>query len=379
MFISNHNSCFSKMGKRIKVNSRVSTEAWRCDIPKSEETARWSYSIFGKEWRDARIIGTVKEKVGIKWFVVWEIDGEEATFDSENLLIELDTAPKQSLIGASTSISRPDAELSDSNFCEFSDADAAADDATEGEVAESENEDDEARQAEAPEDNPAEGEADDEICMMELIKKKKVVGEGYVEKIHNMTLNENQVCVFLSSVFTESIPDELKDFVVGTSIPWNEKWLCHKREMEITLNEEVKIFHNDTNIGIGTVTEICSGSTGRRVASVSITTVFENNVIISEYNDMERFAVGKVIDWNTDNLEVHTELPLRKVCDPNLWKKTVKVKKRKGHEHSTPKGVIKRRKVLTEYDEVNNCGEKCPRKCKGEFDKKRQIQLRNGY
>ena len=36
------------MEKQIKVKTRVSTEVWHCDIAKSYESARWSYSIFGK-------------------------------------------------------------------------------------------------------------------------------------------------------------------------------------------------------------------------------------------------------------------------------------------------------------------------------------------
>ena len=46
------------MSKRIRISSRVSTEAWRFDQTKID-VDRWSYKIFGELWRDARIIGTV--------------------------------------------------------------------------------------------------------------------------------------------------------------------------------------------------------------------------------------------------------------------------------------------------------------------------------
>ena len=46
---------------RIKVGKRVSTEAWRCDVSNANDEARWSYGVFGENWHDARIFGTVKE------------------------------------------------------------------------------------------------------------------------------------------------------------------------------------------------------------------------------------------------------------------------------------------------------------------------------
>ena len=57
---------------RIKVGSRVSTEAWRFDQKSAELKDRWSYLQFGELWMDARIVGTVEGKTGNRWLVKWE-------------------------------------------------------------------------------------------------------------------------------------------------------------------------------------------------------------------------------------------------------------------------------------------------------------------
>ena len=62
-----------------------------------------------------------------------------------------------------------------------------------------------------------------------------------------------------------------------------------------------------------------------------------------------------------------------------MEKNIEKNKERAGKGYSTAKGIVKRRKILTEYDTMNNCGEKCPRKYMQQFDKNHQIKLRNGY
>ena len=51
------------MSKRIRIGSRVSTEAWRFEQTKID-VDRWSYKKFGELWRDARIVGTVIEQSG---------------------------------------------------------------------------------------------------------------------------------------------------------------------------------------------------------------------------------------------------------------------------------------------------------------------------
>lgn len=84
------------MSKRIKVNSRVSTEAWRFDQIQANDvdTNRWSYMHFGEGWRDARVYGIVKEKSGQKWRIKWDIDGEITEFETDILHKENDL-PKQ--------------------------------------------------------------------------------------------------------------------------------------------------------------------------------------------------------------------------------------------------------------------------------------------
>lgn len=75
---------------RIKSNCRVSTEAWRCDESNVEDTLRWSYQVFGINWRDARIIGTTIEPDGNYWKVRWDIDGTETSINQVNLMYEND-------------------------------------------------------------------------------------------------------------------------------------------------------------------------------------------------------------------------------------------------------------------------------------------------
>ena len=42
--------------KRIRIGSRVSTEAWRFDHTKVDSD-RWSFKNFGEGWQDARLFG----------------------------------------------------------------------------------------------------------------------------------------------------------------------------------------------------------------------------------------------------------------------------------------------------------------------------------
>ena len=76
---------------RIKNGSRVSTEAWQFDHrnPKNNcDSDRWSYSVFGSDWRDRRCHGTVVEKDGERWKVDWDIDHTIVSFESSILHLE---------------------------------------------------------------------------------------------------------------------------------------------------------------------------------------------------------------------------------------------------------------------------------------------------
>lgn len=81
------------MSKRIKIGSRVSTEAWRFDQTK-EDSDRWSLKQFGETWQDARLYGTVVETAGEKWKIKWEIDGETSMFETDNLFKESECSGK---------------------------------------------------------------------------------------------------------------------------------------------------------------------------------------------------------------------------------------------------------------------------------------------
>ena len=75
---------------RIKIGSRVSTEAWRFDSKCSQDSDRWSFSLFGPDWRDSRVTGIVVDKCGGKWMVKWDVDGEKSAFETEVLHKEPD-------------------------------------------------------------------------------------------------------------------------------------------------------------------------------------------------------------------------------------------------------------------------------------------------
>ena len=85
------------MSLRIKVGLRVSTNASRCDIPKTDETSRWSYSVFGSAWRDARIISTVLSRTSSKVIVKFDVDGQTAAFETQHLILLPPDTPKQAL------------------------------------------------------------------------------------------------------------------------------------------------------------------------------------------------------------------------------------------------------------------------------------------
>ena len=77
--------------KRIRIGSRVSTEAWRFD-PTKVDSDRWSFKNFCEGWRDARLFGLVMEKIGQKWKVKWDFDGEISVFETDILFKESDNA-----------------------------------------------------------------------------------------------------------------------------------------------------------------------------------------------------------------------------------------------------------------------------------------------
>ena len=49
---------------RIKIGSRVSTEAWRFDKNSSVLEERWSFLNFGERWLGSPVVGTVDGKSG---------------------------------------------------------------------------------------------------------------------------------------------------------------------------------------------------------------------------------------------------------------------------------------------------------------------------
>ena len=82
---------------RIKIGSRVSTEAWRFDKEPVAFQEWWPYLRFGEPWVEARVIRTVKEKSGNWWLVKWEIDEETVSWETEFLLKEDDEIPLQGI------------------------------------------------------------------------------------------------------------------------------------------------------------------------------------------------------------------------------------------------------------------------------------------
>ena len=76
--------------RRITIKSRVSTEAWHFDKQQIKKVDRWSYTVFGEEWTNVKVYGTVVQQVGEKSEILWDIDGERSVFGSDHLCIEED-------------------------------------------------------------------------------------------------------------------------------------------------------------------------------------------------------------------------------------------------------------------------------------------------
>ena len=83
------------MSQRIKIGSRVSTEAWRFDRKTTDIEERWSYLQFGDNYMNARVLGTVQGKSGNRWVVKWDIDKQITSWETELLFKEPDTIPLQ--------------------------------------------------------------------------------------------------------------------------------------------------------------------------------------------------------------------------------------------------------------------------------------------
>ena len=52
------------MKDRIRVGSRISTEAWQFNEKCSNENVSWSFKLFGKNWQDSGVVGAVGSKTG---------------------------------------------------------------------------------------------------------------------------------------------------------------------------------------------------------------------------------------------------------------------------------------------------------------------------
>ena len=61
---------------RIKIGSRVSTEAWQFDRKELVLEEHWSFLHFGQEWLHSRVIATIDGKSGNRWLVRRDIDQE---------------------------------------------------------------------------------------------------------------------------------------------------------------------------------------------------------------------------------------------------------------------------------------------------------------
>jgi hypothetical protein len=87
------------MNSRIRIGSRVSTEGWRFDITSADTLVknRWSYKIFGDQWVDSRVFGSVLGKIGCKWQVKWDIDQDISVFEGVFLQKEDDDIALQKI------------------------------------------------------------------------------------------------------------------------------------------------------------------------------------------------------------------------------------------------------------------------------------------
>ena len=73
--------------RRITIDSRVSTEAWCFDDIKKKEEERWSFPVFGEDYKNARVYGTVTGRSGQKFKVKWDVNGGESVIALDYLLM----------------------------------------------------------------------------------------------------------------------------------------------------------------------------------------------------------------------------------------------------------------------------------------------------
>ena len=80
---------------RIKLGSRVSTEAWCFSNKHTVTEEHWSFLTFGEKWLDSRVIGTVEGKSENRWVVRWDMDQDGSSWETEFLFKEDDSVPMQ--------------------------------------------------------------------------------------------------------------------------------------------------------------------------------------------------------------------------------------------------------------------------------------------
>ena len=81
---------------QITVNSRVSTECYRLNKDTGNCKNRCSFFMFGDDWWNRRVYGTVKSRAGKgKWFGEWNVDKTNTELSTGYLCKEDDLLPLQ--------------------------------------------------------------------------------------------------------------------------------------------------------------------------------------------------------------------------------------------------------------------------------------------
>ena len=139
------------------------------------------------------------------------------------------------------------------------------------------------------------------------------------------------------------------------------------------------MFKNNIHLADGTV--IGDDDMDATKVMVKIINLHPEN--IKKMNYTLEIAADAVLQWAINDLDFKKDLPLKKVKNPNGWKKNrEKLKKNSGEAYLDSKGRTVESRILTSEEEVQTCcshGNFCRSKCAEKFTKIHLMSIREKY
>ena len=132
---------------------------------------------------------------------------------------------------------------------------------------------------------------------------------------------------------------------IGKCYTWPKKGLTKIDIVTYNKNEMVRLFHNNLQIGVGSLESGYKGSNDGKV-KVKVSEILSQE----NFKQSDIYNICKVDEttlWPLKDIERYSDLPKKKKLNPSMWKKKQeKIKKLRGLEYVDYKGKACAKKVV---------------------------------